>query len=176
MPAMENMAGNFILIGLMGAGKTTLGRQLSIHYQRPFYDSDQVLCERTGVSIPTIFEMEGEEGFRNRESAVIKELCSLKNIVLATGGGAVLREQNRQYLRQNGLVIYLHVQPEILFERTKNDKNRPLLQVADPLERFKQLYIARDNIYRQTAHLIFEAEHHSTQQSLEKLLTQLNNP
>lgn len=173
---MENMAGNFIFIGLMGAGKTTLGRQLAEHYQRPFYDSDQVLCERTGVSIPTIFEMEGEKGFRNRESSIIQELCDLKNIVLATGGGIVLREQNRACLQKNGLVIYLHAQPETLFERTKNDKNRPLLQVKDPLERFKQLYAARDSLYRQTAHIIFEAEHNSTQQSLEKLLNQLNNP
>lgn len=172
---MKNMADNFILIGLMGAGKTTLGRQLSEHYQRPFYDSDQVLCERTGVNIPTIFEMEGEEGFRNRESGIIRDLCSLRNIIIATGGGAVLREENRQQLQKNGLVIYLHARPETLYARTQNDKNRPLLQVDNPLQRLKDLYTTRDVIYRQTADIVFDSEHSNSQQSLAKLLTILSD-
>lgn len=173
MPAMENMAGNFILVGLMGAGKTTLGRQLSEFYQRPFYDSDHVIVERAGVSIPTIFEMEGEQGFRARESQVIAELSSMENIVLATGGGAVLREDNRTCLREGGLVVYLHVLPEILFERVRYDKNRPLLQVEDPLARFRQLYEQRDDIYREAAHVVLEvgkAGSHSTFQHLLELI------
>lgn len=172
MPAMKkNMAGNFILVGLMGAGKTTLGKQLAAHYHYPFYDSDQVICARTGVDITTIFEMEGESGFRLRESHTIGELCSLKNIVLATGGGAVLSPENRAMLRQNGLVVYLHAQPETLLSRTCGDKNRPLLQVANPLQRYQELYAARDALYRETAHLIFEVNpQKSQQQTFEQLL------
>ncbi|WP_430472179.1 shikimate kinase [Wielerella bovis] len=170
---MENMTGNFFLVGLMGSGKTTLGRQLAQQIQFDFYDSDQVLCERTGVSIPTIFELEGEQGFRERESAVIQDLCQLPNIVLATGGGAVLREENRQYLRQHGIVIYLHVQPEILYERVKNDRNRPLLQVADPLAKFRELYKIRDSIYRQTAHIIVEVGLSGCHTTLQTLLNMI---
>ena len=146
------MAGNLFLVGLMGAGKTTLGKQLAEHLNRPFYDSDHVICERTGVNIPTIFEMEGEQGFRDRESAVLADLAALDNIVLATGGGAVLRENNRACLRDKGTVIYLHVLPEILFERTRYDKNRPLLQVADHWQnskncmKFATLFIAKRRI------------------------------
>ena len=103
---MKHIAGNLFLVGLMGAGKTTQGKRLAQHLNRTFFDSDQVICERTGVNIPTIFEMEGEAGFRQRESNIINELSLLPNIVLATGGGAVLREQNRDYLRQRGLVVY----------------------------------------------------------------------
>lgn len=172
---MKNMAGNFILIGLMGAGKTTLGRQLSEYYQKPFYDSDQVLCHKTGVSITTIFEMEGEEGFRHRESTIIKELCNLENIVLATGGGAVLHEENRYQLKSNGLVIYLHATPEILFERVYHDKNRPLLQVDNPLIRLKQLYQERDKLYRETSHIIFESNHRHSQQNLQELIHLLSS-
>lgn len=164
------MANNLILVGLMGAGKTTLGRQLSTHFNRPFYDSDHVICERTGVSIPTIFEMEGEQGFRHRESEVVKELCAMQHIVLATGGGAVLREENRVALRQGGVVVYLHVLPEILFERTRYDNNRPLLQVGDPLMRFRQLYEVRDSIYRETAHIVLEVGKAGSQTTLHKLL------
>lgn len=171
MPDMENKAtNNLVLIGLMGAGKTTLGRHLAERLGRPFYDSDVVICERTGVSIPTIFELEGEEGFRNRESAVIRDLCGLDNIVLATGGGAPLRPENRACLRENGLVVYLHVLPEILFERTRYDKNRPLLQVADPMAKFKELYAVRDQIYREAAHVVLEAGKFGLNNTLDSIL------
>ena len=113
---MRTNAGNVILIGLMGAGKSTIGRCLAERLNRTFYDSDTIICERTGVTIPTIFELEGEAGFRNRESSVIRELCGLDNIVLATGGGAVLREINRKCLNRSGVIVYLHVRPEKLFE------------------------------------------------------------
>lgn len=169
------MAGNLILVGLMGAGKTTLGRQLSEFFNCPFYDSDHVIVERAGVSIPTIFEIEGEAGFRLRESKVIAELSAMDNIILATGGGAVLREDNRSCLRQGGLVIYLHVLPEILFERVRYDKNRPLLQVDDPLAKFRQLYDQRDAIYREAAHIVLDvgkAGSHSTLLQLLELIRQ----
>lgn len=172
------MNGNLILIGLMGAGKTTLGRQLASELQLDFYDSDQLICERTGVSIPTIFELEGEEGFRQREKTVINELVRLNNIIIATGGGTVLSAENRYKLRKNGHVIYLHAHPQILLSRIQNDKNRPLLQVEDPLLKLQQLYVQRDPIYRETAHLIIEANDSCTTQTITRLfalLHQTNN-
>lgn len=174
MPAMENTAGIFILVGLMGSGKSTLGRHLATHFRYSFYDSDQVIVERTGVSIPTIFEMEGEAGFRLREKNIIRELCSLDKIVLATGGGAVLLPENRQQFKQKGFVIYLHAQPETLYKRTKNDKNRPLLQVDNPLERFSQLYQERDSLYREVADCIIESEKHSILDTLTQLIQHLH--
>ncbi|MCS4534207.1 shikimate kinase [Neisseria montereyensis] len=170
MPAMENIAGNLFLIGLMGAGKTTLGKYLAHSLNRPFYDSDHEICKRTGVSIPTIFEVEGEQGFREREAAVIDELTSLPNIVLATGGGAVLRDENYRKLKERGTVIYLHVYPEILLERTRFDNNRPLLQVEDPLAKLKELYDARDGIYRSAADIIIEANRTNGHKTAEQLL------
>ena len=175
---MKKMNGNLILIGLMGAGKTTLGRQLASELQLDFYDSDQLICERTGVSIPTIFELEGEEGFRHREKIVINELVQLNNIIIATGGGTVLNAENRYKLRKNGYVIYLHAHPQILLSRIQNDKNRPLLQVEDPLLKLQQLYVQRDPIYRETAHLIIEANDSCTTQTITRLfalLHQTNN-
>nr|WP_314229058.1 shikimate kinase [uncultured Kingella sp.] len=167
---MDYIAGNLFLVGLMGAGKTTQGKRLARHLNRSFFDSDQVICERTGVNIPTIFEMEGEDGFRHRESNIINELTALPNIVLATGGGAILREQNRDYLRGRGLVVYLHVQPETLFERVGKDKNRPLLQVQDALAKFRDLYRLRDAIYRQTAHIVIEVGVDDCQTTFEQIL------
>lgn len=172
---MDNQHKNLILIGLMGAGKTTIGRRLAEHWQRPFYDSDHVVCERTGVAIPTIFELEGEEGFRNRESAVIGELCALKGIVLATGGGAVLREANRACLRRDAVVVYLHVAPEILYERTRCDRNRPLLQVDNPLQKIRDLYAQRDPIYRQTAHIVLDVAQSSCPNTFKQLLHALEH-
>ena len=159
----------------MGAGKTTLGRQLASELQLDFYDSDQLICERTGVSIPTIFEL---EGFRHREKTVINELVQLNNIIIATGGGTVLNAENRYKLRKNGYVIYLHAHPQILLSRIQNDKNRPLLQVEDPLLKLQQLYVQRDPIYRETAHLIIEANDSCTTQTITRLfalLHQTNN-
>lgn len=140
----------------MGSGKTTVAKLLSKRMQLPFYDSDHEVEARNGVSIPTIFEIEGEEGFRRRESLVIADLVRKSGIVLATGGGAVLRDENRRALRENGWVVYLNVAPEHLFERTRNDRNRPLLQVADPLSRLRVLYAERDPLYRQVAHQVID--------------------
>ena len=144
------------LIGLMGAGKTTIGRQLARRLHLDFYDSDREVEARTGVSIPTVFEIEGEEGFRRREAQVISELAELPPCVIATGGGAVLRPENRAALKASGWVAYLDVPPAILWERTRLDRNRPLLRVEDPLLRLQELYVQRDPLYRETADLIID--------------------
>lgn len=165
---METINGNLIFIGLMGAGKTTLGKHIAQTLGRPFYDSDHEICTASGVSIPTIFEMEGEQGFRDRETAMLKKLSEQNNIVLSTGGGAVLREENRRCLRESGTVVYLHTRPEILLERTRYDTNRPLLQVENPLAKLQELYDVRDRIYRETAHIIIESENY--QKTVNRLL------
>ncbi len=153
---MDKAAINIYLVGLMGAGKTTIGRQLARRLGRRFLDSDHEIEARTGVSIPTIFEIEGEDGFRRREAHTIGELIEESGIVLATGGGVVLNPDNRSALRESGWVVYLDVPPEMLFERTRNDRNRPLLRVEDPLRRLRELYAQRDPLYRETAHFIVE--------------------
>jgi shikimate kinase len=143
----------------MGAGKTTVGRQLARRLGRRFFDSDHEIVERTGVLIPTIFEIEGEEGFRRRESQTIAELSGVDNIVLATGGGAVLNPENRRILHETGWCVYLNVPPVLLYERTKHDRNRPLLQVENPLAKLEELYAARDPLYREAAHFVVEGSH-----------------
>lgn len=173
---MDDIAGNLILIGLMGAGKTTLGKQLANKLRRTFYDSDQVICERTGVSIPTIFELEGEAGFRCREAMVISDLVQQKNIVIATGGGTVLQIENRLKLQQNGHVVYLHAQPEVLLGRIAHDKNRPLLQVSDPLAKLQELYTIRDPIYRTTAHTIIDVDSLDSTHTITRIIRLLRKP
>jgi len=145
---------NIFLVGLMGAGKTTLGRALAKRLAYQFVDSDHEIEARTGVRLATIFEIEGEEGFRKREAQVIAELANFRRCVVATGGGAVLRRENRACLRSSGLVIYLDVPLPTLWERTRRDRNRPLLQVADPLLRLQQLHVERDPLYREVAHVV----------------------
>lgn len=171
---MEHIAGNIFLIGLMGAGKTTQGKRLASLLRYPFIDSDQEIIRRTGVSIATIFELEGEEGFRIRETAVIEELSRRQPIVLATGGGAVLREENRGYLKTRGTIVYLHAAPEVLYQRIRADKSRPLLQVADPMTKLAELYRQRDPIYRHTAHIVVNVSAtQPCQQATRDLLRQL---
>lgn len=168
--SLEPVAGSIFLVGMMGAGKTSVGRVLAKRLDKDFHDSDQVIEERTGVKIPVIFEIEGEAGFRNRESAVIDELTALPDIVLATGGGAVLSEGNRASLRSRGTVVYLRATVRDLLNRTRHDRNRPLLQTADPRARLTELYELRDPLYRETAHLIIE----TGSQSLASLVTRLH--
>lgn len=148
---------NIYLVGLMGAGKTTVGRQLAKRLHRRFLDSDHEIEARTGVRIPVIFEIEGEAGFRKRESQVLDELAREHDLVLATGGGAVLAAENRQCLRQSGCVVYLCASPEVLYQRTRRDRNRPLLQVDDPLGRLRELFAQRDPLYREVADIVIES-------------------
>lgn len=155
---MDNQR-NIYLVGLMGAGKTTVGRQLARRLGRPFIDSDHEIVARTGVPIPTIFEIEGEAGFRRREAQTIVELTEQQGIVMATGGGVVIDPANRARLRDTGWVVYLNVPPAMLYERTRHDRNRPLLQVADPLARLEALHAERDPLYRQAAHFVVEGSH-----------------
>lgn len=145
----------------MGAGKTVVGRLLAKRLNRRFVDSDHEIEARTGVRIPTIFEIEGEAGFRKREAQTIAELSKEGGAVVATGGGAVLAPENRQAMLDSGVIVYLYATPQVLYERTRNDRNRPLLQVADPLDRLTQLFQQRDPIYRSVANLIVEGRYGS---------------
>jgi len=168
--ARVDVPGSIFLVGMMGAGKTSVGRVLAKRLQKTFYDSDHVIEDRTGVKIPVIFEIEGEAGFRVRESAVVDELTALRDIVLATGGGAVLSEKNRDRLRTRGTVVYLRASVRDLLSRTRHDKNRPLLlQAADPRARLTELYDKRDPLYREVAHLTVDTGN----QSLTSLVNRL---
>ena len=169
-----NNRSNIYLVGLMGAGKTTIGRQLARRLGRRFYDSDHEIVARTGVPIPTIFEIEGEEGFRRRESMAIAELTSGADIVLATGGGVVLSPENRKRLHDSGWVVYLNVPPTMLFERTRHDRNRPLLRVENPLGKLEELHALRDPLYRETAHLVVDGSHLVASGIVHHLLKEFN--
>lgn len=171
MPRSDNL----FLIGLMGAGKTTIGRVLARRRQLDFVDSDHEIVARCGVPIPTIFEIEGEAGFRRRESAMIDELTQRRGIVLATGGGAVLSPENRAWLKSRGTVVYLHAQPQELWWRTRHDRNRPLLQTADPLKKLQELYAVRHPLYLETAHIVLDTGRQSVASlvaRLERLLAE----
>jgi shikimate kinase len=150
--------GSLFLTGPMGAGKSTIGRQLSKQLKMTFYDSDREIENRTGVDIPLIFELEGEQGFRKRERLVIDELTSLPDIVLATGGGAILDADNRKHLAERGLVIYLHASVNQQLDRTKHDRNRPLLQTDNPRQRLGDLMQLRDPLYREIADLVIDTD------------------
>ena len=154
--ARMHSAENIYLVGMMGAGKTTIGRQLARRLGLRFVDSDHEIEARTGVHIPLIFEIEGEAGFRKRETQVLAELTAERGLVLATGGGAVLAAENRARLAGNGLVVYLSVVPELLWERLRLDKKRPLLRVADPLAKLIELHLQRDPLYREVADIVVE--------------------
>lgn len=165
---------NIILIGLMGSGKTTVGKLLSRQFRWPFYDSDQEIVRKTGVSIPTIFEMEGEVGFRLREEQMIAELVQQSRIILATGGGVVLSEKNRQQLVQHGIVVYLRGTVDELWQRTRHDTNRPLLQVADPKACLAELHAQRDPLYREIADVLVETSRQPAHVLVEQLARHLN--
>ncbi|MDE2309399.1 MAG: shikimate kinase [Betaproteobacteria bacterium] len=165
----RRQSGNIFLVGMMGAGKTTVGKLLAQHSGKIFFDSDEEIQQRTGVTIPHIFDVEGEAGFRQREVNVIQELVKLDNIVLATGGGVVLNEQNRDALRRNGTVVYLRSTVQDLWQRTRHDRNRPLLQTADPRAKLKILYEQRDPLYAQVADLVIP----TGKQSVHSLVLQL---
>ncbi len=150
-------SGNLILVGMMGSGKTTMGRALAKHLGKVFVDSDEEIIKRTGVTVPHIFDVEGEAGFRLREAAAIRDLVGRDNLVLATGGGAVLEEQNRAMLQQNGIVIYLKASVHDLWQRTRHDRNRPLLQTDNPHAKLTELFHQRDPLYRQVSDIIVQS-------------------
>ena len=150
-----------ILIGMMGAGKTTVGRELARRLNLRFADCDHELIARTGVSVPIIFEIEGEAGFRRRESRLLADLLGESDIVVATGGGIVLDPANCALISERGIAIYLNVPPHVLWERTRRDRNRPLLQVEDPRGRIEELFRQRDPMYRALANIVVDGEHGS---------------
>ncbi len=169
-PLNRNLqSGNLILIGMMGSGKTTVGRALARQLGKQFVDSDEEVQRRTGVSIPHIFDVEGEAGFRQRESAAIADLVMRNDIVLATGGGAVLAAQNREILRQNGLVIYLKASVHDLWQRTRNDRNRPLLQTGDLRAKLTELFEQRDPLYMEAADIVMPSSKQSVHALVQKL-------
>lgn len=150
------MCASVALVGLPGSGKSTVGKQLAKRLALPFFDSDQIIEKRLGESIRAFFEREGEDRFRELEAAVVAELVGAPSCVLSTGGGVVVRADNREYLRSHCRVVYLHSSPAEVFRRLRHDRTRPLLQVEDPLARLKDLYAARDPLYRETAHFVIE--------------------
>ena len=163
-----------ILIGMMGAGKTSVGKALARALGRRFLDADHEIEARCGVSIPTIFELEGESGFRKREAQVIDELTVMPDIVLATGGGAVLLEENRECLASRGIVVYLVARPEDIFERTRHDRNRPLLQVEDPLGRIRTLLEQRSALYEGLADVRLETGRSTIGRLVQRLIPMLD--
>ena len=152
---------NIFLVGLMGAGKSTIGRRLAQELGKQFRDSDSEIEKKTGVSIDVIFDIEGEQGFRSRETGILKELVEERGIVLATGGGAVLAPENRELLRDNGMVIYLKATAEHLAGRVRLDRRRPLLQSGDKLAKIHELLSQRDPVYQQLADMVVETNNRS---------------
>jgi len=148
------MSKNIILVGLMGAGKSTIGRILAKKLNKEFLDSDRVIEERTGVDIATIFELEGEKGFREREAQIIEELCQMTNIILATGGGSILRKENRENMKEFGEVVYLSTNAELLYSRIRYDKTRPLMQTPNPLNTLRRLLEDREPYYKEVSDLV----------------------
>lgn len=166
--------GNIFLVGPMGAGKSTIGRLLAKALGWRLLDSDKEIEQRTGVSIPMIFEYEGEAGFRRREAEVLSAVTTLSPIVLATGGGAVILPENQRLLRQRGFVVYLQCAVDKQFERTHKDANRPLLNTDDPKARLEELYKVRDPLYRAVADFIIDTGQHSSRSAVRQILKAFN--
>lgn len=160
---------NIILTGLMGAGKSTVGKALAKRRKMIFCDSDRLIVEKTGVDIPTIFEIEGEDGFRDREQQVITDLIAEDNIIIATGGGSLLREINREMLTQSGIIIYLRASPEQLYSRIRYDKTRPLMQTKNPLQTLKNLLKSREAYYLETADMIIRTGRYRVSATLKQI-------
>ncbi|MEN6669449.1 shikimate kinase AroK [Psychrobacter sp. B38] len=169
---MEELPSVF-LVGPMGAGKTTIGKLLAKQLGRPFVDSDWYIESQTGADIAWIFAKEGEVGFRERETRAIDELTQKSHIVLATGGGAVLCAENRAFLRQRGIVVYLNAPVDVQMARTAKDKSRPLLQQPNPRKILQDLYNTRDPLYRQVAHIVMPTGHTYPRHMVNQLLQQL---
>lgn len=157
----------------MGAGKSTIGRLLAKELRLPFKDSDKEIEQRTGADIPWIFDVEGEQGFREREQAVIAELAQLDGLVLATGGGVVMRPENRRALHAGGRVVYLHTSVEQQIDRTARDRNRPLLRTANPAQVLRDLMALRDPLYREVADVIIETDERPPRMVVQEILARL---
>ncbi|WP_236033072.1 shikimate kinase AroK [Pseudomonas schmalbachii] len=168
-----NSVSNMILVGPMGAGKSTIGRLLAKELHLVFKDSDKEIEQRCGANIPWIFDVEGELGFREREQAMIAELCSESGLVIATGGGAVLREANRVALKGGGRVIYLHASVEQQIARTARDKGRPLLQKPNPGQVLRDLMEVRDPLYREIADVVVETDERPPRMVVQEILERL---
>jgi shikimate kinase len=166
-------SGNVFLVGLMGAGKTSVGKLLAKRLDKAFCDCDQEIESATGVRIPVIFEIEGESGFRARETRMLAELAARSDIVLATGGGAVLSAENRELLSGNGVVVYLRAAVADLWQRTRHDKNRPLLKTTEPLARLEQLHAERDPLYSSVADIIVDSGNQSVASLVQRVEQQL---
>ena len=166
---------NIFLIGLMGAGKSSVGRLLAKDLGKSFIDCDIEVERRTGVSVSVIFEIEGEEGFRRCEAMVLRELTALRNVVVATGGGAVLLPENRETLSKNGTVVYLRATVDELWHRTRNDRHRPLLRTEDPRSILSELYDQRDPLYREVAHFIVDTGNQSLRTLASRLEARLRS-
>lgn len=165
-----NVPENVFLVGFMGSGKSTVGQQLAGELGKEFLDCDRVLEERTGVDIPYIFDIEGEEGFRRREAAVLRELTARRGIVLATGGGVVGDPENRRALAGNGFVVYLHAPAELLHQRTSRDRNRPMLHADDPRARIDELLALREPLYRGVADLVVETDRRGSRRVVQEIV------
>ncbi len=167
---------NIFLVGPMGVGKSSIGRRLAARLGRTFIDSDEELMRRTGVEIEVIFDIEGEAGFRSRESRLLQELVRQAGIVLATGGGAVLLPENRAALAANGTVVYLSAAADLLARRTARDRKRPLLQTGNRLARIRELLEAREPLYREVADCVVDTGQGSVSHSVELICRQLKLP
>jgi shikimate kinase len=170
MSESDNPERPVILVGMMGSGKSTVGRRLAGVLGLPFVDADKEVESRCGVAIATIFEVEGEAGFRRREAALIDELTRRSGLVLATGGGAVLLEENRARLRERGLVVYLCASAAELWHRLRHDKVRPLLRTPDPRQRIADLVAQRDPLYRECAHLVVQTGRQPADKVVQEIL------
>lgn len=159
--SFPDIPANIYLVGMMGAGKTSVGRVLAKRLGKVFHDSDHEVAQRTGAAIPLIFEIEGEAGFRARETVVLSDLTALRGIVLATGGGSVLSEQNRLLLKRSGCIVYLRASVQELWHRTRHDRTRPLLQTRDRQAKLAELYAARDPLYQEVADIVIDSSRQS---------------
>ena len=164
---------NIFLIGPMGAGKSTIGRRLAAAVDKVFVDADHALEDRTGVEIPLIFELEGEAGFRKRESELLAQLVRREGIVLATGGGVVLSAQNRAHLAEHGFVVYLDAPIDLLVARVARDRHRPLMQTADPKATMQEIMHIRDPLYRESADIVVRSTHQSSRFVVKEILQRI---
>ena len=168
-----NQSNNIFLIGPMATGKTTIGKKLAKKISKKFYDSDAEIKKITGADIPLIFEIEGDAGFRKRETKIISQLVLLNNIVLSTGGGAVLAEENRNMLTKNGVVIYLKSSAKKIFDRTYGDKSRPLLQGNNSLSKVKEILKEREHLYESLANEVISTENFITEKIIQEILNKI---